>query len=580
MTDLHSLSAQFQQHLRPAAPPSGGAVANALQAAARDAAARGLPDALWQRRAEAWSDDPGVQTTIANRLGWLASPDMLAGALDRLHAFAGGVRADGFTDIVLLGMGGSSLAPEVMRAVIGPAPDAPRFRMLDSTDPDAVRSAFARVDHTLFVFASKSGGTIEPNVMAAEARHRLSGAGVARWADHFVAITDEGTTLHQLATRERFRDVFVNPADIGGRYSALSFFGFVPAALMGLDIVRLLAWGQAMLAVSKAGGILDNPAVALGVLMGAAARAGRDKLTLVAPPALEPFGLWVEQLVAESTGKNGVGVVPIAGEPALSRYGDDRVFVRMRLAGEPDPQARDAVVARQVDAGAPAIELTMAEPLALGAEFVRWEIATAIAGALLGINPFDEPNVQQAKDATKALLTSFTSTGALPRRDADARIGGATLALSRAAREALGDTPADRFLTLIRAGDYFGLLAYLDPGTALEPILREWRGTVARRTAAATMFAFGPRYLHSTGQLHKGGANTGVFVVLTAAGDDLPIPGEPYSFGVLELAQGLGDFESLDRTGRRALHVHLPDRTAATLRAVRDALLATVDDRK
>ncbi len=580
MTDLRSLTARFQSTLRPARPPSGGAVASALAAAVRDIEARDLGGALWQGRVGAWSDDPGVQASISNRLGWLRSPEMLSGQLDRLAAFADRVRIDGFTDVVLLGMGGSSLAPEVLRAVVGSAPGAPRFRMLDSVDPEAVRRVFDRVERTLFLFASKSGGTIEPNVLAAEARRRLEQAGISRWGDHFVAITDEGTALHQIATRERYRDVFVNPSDIGGRYSALSFFGFVPAALMGLDLVSLLAWGRAMLAASQAGGVLDHPALALAVLMGGAARAGRDKLTLVVPPALEPFGLWVEQLVAESTGKHGVGVVPIAGEPPLPRYGADRAFVRIRLAGEPAAEALDAVVTRAADAGAPTFTIAMPEPLALGAEFVRWEIATAVTGALLGINPFDEPNVQQAKDATKTLLGGYAKTSRLPEPAADASVQGAVLTLSGAAREHLDGRSPREFLALLGEGDYFGVLAYLDPATPLGPVLQAWRSDVALRTGCATMLGFGPRYLHSTGQLHKGGPNTGVFVVVTAGGvEDLPVPGEPYSFATLELAQALGDFDALDRRGRRALRVHLPDRHEATLAKVVEALLATWRDR-
>ncbi len=574
MTDLHTLTTRFQATLRPAMSPGGGAIANALAAAVRDVEARDLAGALWQRRAAAWSDDAAVRKSVAHRLGWLDSPEMLSGQIDRLTSFADRVRADGFTDVVLLGMGGSSLAPEVLRTVIGPAPGAPAFRMLDSVDPDAVREALTRVDRTLFLFASKSGGTIEPNVLAAEARARLEKAAAGRWADHFVAITDEGTALHQMATRERFRDVFVNPSDIGGRYSALSFFGFVPAALMGLDLVTLLAWGRAMLAASQAGGVLDNPALALAVLMGGAARAGRDKLTLVVPSSLEPFGLWVEQLVAESTGKHGVGIVPVAGEPPLSRYGTDRAFVRIRLAGETGAETLDASLATATDAGAPAITLTMQEPLALGAEFVRWEIATAIAGALLGINPFDEPNVQQAKDATKAFLGAFAKTGRLPEPAADGRIEGASVFLSAAAREQLAGRPPGMFLSLLQEGDYFGLLAYLNPGTPLGSALQAWRSQVAQRSGCATMFGFGPRYLHSTGQLHKGGPNTGVFIMVTAGGvEDLPVPGEGYSFATLEEAQALGDFESLDRTGRRALRIHLPDRRDTTLARIIDALL-------
>ena len=301
-------------------------------------------------------------------------------------------------------MGGSSLAPEVLRAVVGVAPGWPRFHMLDSTDPAAVRAAATTPAQTLYILASKSGGTIEPNSLAAHFRATLEAAGIKKWSDHFVAITDEGTALATRARDERFRDVFINPSDIGGRYSALSFFGMVPSALMGQDVGTLVAGARTMadtaLAPSPA---IDNPAVGLGLVMAAAAKAGRDKLTLLLPEGFDSFGLWVEQLVAESTGKNGVGVVPIAGEaPGGSAvYGHDRLFV-------------DARPGRRSDAR-PTVGFSWNDPLALGAEFVRWEIATAIAGALLEINPFDEPNVQQAKDATNTLLTAYKPTARFPR---------------------------------------------------------------------------------------------------------------------------------------------------------------------
>ena len=435
-------------------------------------------------------------------------------------------------------------------------------------------------DRTLYLLASKSGTTIEPNSMAAHFRRRLEDARVPRWADHFVAITDEGTELDRRARAERFRDVFINPSDIGGRYSALSFFGLVPAALMGLNVPAIIGWAQAMLAAAEPGfgAATGNPAVALGLAMGAAAQAGRDKLTLVLPPALEPFGLWVEQLVAESTGKNGTGIVPIAGEPLAepSTYGTDRLFARLRLHGSFEEEMRDAEVRDLKAARAPVVEIDLPEPAALGAEFVRWEIATAVAGALLSINPFDEPNVQQAKDATRKILEGYKASGRLvivePDRALPGEIG---LTLSGAAREALHGRAADALLTLLRQGDYFSLLAYLGPDHELADDLQAFRRAVRDRTGVATMFGYGPRYLHSTGQLHKGGPNTGVFVLISATPrEDVPIPGEPFSFGTLEHAQALGDFTSLDATGRRALHVHLPSPDRGLLREVADALLA------
>jgi len=535
--------------------------------------------ALMRREPAAWSSEPAVQQKIAQRLGWLDSPALMADSLTRLQTFAETVRAEGFTDVVLLGMGGSSLAPEVLRAVLGVAPGWPRLHMLDSTDPDAVRAATTPPERTLYLISSKSGTTIEPNVLAAHFKETLQTAHIARWANHFVAITDEGTALAARARAEQFRDLFINPSDIGGRYSALSFFGLVPSALMGQDTAALVGWGLAMLAAAEPGfgEVRANPAAALGLTIGAAARAGRDKLTLILQPALEPFGLWVEQLVAESTGKNGHGVVPIAGEPLAppSTYGNDRLFVRLRMHGSFEEEMRDAEVRELKAAHAPVAEIALAEPAALGAEFVRWEIATAIAGGLLHINPFDEPNVQQAKDATRVLLDRFKSTGKLPVAPPDrATPEGMALTLTAEARVALAGHSPEAILTLIQPGDYFALLAYVGPGVEFAAELRALRIAVRDRTHAATMFGYGPRYLHSTGQLHKGGPNTGVFVLISAAPvADLAIPFEPFTFGILELAQALGDFASLDATGRRALHVHLPAPDRMMIRRLADELL-------
>jgi glucose-6-phosphate isomerase len=546
-----------------------GPIADLVKASTH--AAERAAGGLWRREPAAWSDDPSVQAIIANRLGWLGSPATMASSIDRLRTFAAGVRKD-VTDVVLLGMGGSSLAPEVLRAVVGVAPGWPAFRMLDSTDPAAVRAADTPPASTLYIVASKSGTTIEPSSLAAHFRKRLIDAGVARWAGHFVAITDDGTALHRQARAEGFRDVFVNPSDIGGRYSALSFFGLVPAALMGQDVAAILDWAMAMLAASEPGfgDALSNPAVGLGLAMGAAARAGRDKLTLVLPPALEPFGLWVEQLIAESTGKHATGIVPIAGEPPAppSAYGSDRLFVRL---ASPGPAKRESL-----PDGAPTIEIDVPEPAALGAEFVRWEIATAIAGALLQINPFDEPNVQQAKDATRALLGRYTAEQRLPVPPADRTLdNGVALTLSQAARRYVrGGDPAS-LLSVVRQGDYFALLAFVGFDDTLARELGAFRTAVRDRTRAATMFGYGPRYLHSTGQLHKGGPNTGVFLVISATPrEDVPIPGEPFSFGTLELAQALGDFQSLDATERRALHAHLPSQDPALVHALGELLLS------
>lgn len=538
----------------------------------------GFARGLWSKKAELWSEDPDEQKRIANRLGWLEVPELMAKSLARLARFAESVRRDGIKHVVLLGMGGSSLAPEVMRAVLGVQPGAPAFTMLDSTDPGAIETVERGlpIRDSLFLVASKSGTTIEPNTLAAYFKRKLEAAGVKQPGRHLVAITDEGTQLHELAQQEGYRDIFVNPSDIGGRYSALSFFGMVPAALMGLDISGLLAWGRGMaLLCGPTNAIGQNPGVALGIVMGSAARAGRDKLTLITGPRLRPFGLWVEQLIAESTGKKGTGIVPVAGE-ALGTpevYGDDRLFVRLRLhGGDPEEHDRDGKVERLRAAGHPIVTIRLVEPLGIGAEFMRWEVATATAGVILGINPFDEPNVQQAKDATKALLKHYLAERSLPAPTPHFTVDDVSVTFNKVVLDKIGQEhraagPALRaFLDLIQPGDYVGLLAYLPPLPEMESRLERLRGALRSGKRVATTLGFGPRYLHSTGQLHKGGMNSGQFVVITAdPKQDLTIPGEAFSFGVLELAQALGDFASLEATGRRALRLHLPAADPAAL---------------
>jgi hypothetical protein len=376
--------------------------------------------------------------------------------------------------------------------------------------------------------------------------------------------------------------VFLNPFDIGGRYSALSFFGLVPAALMGQDISALLKWGGAMLeeAQDEDVDVRANPAVALGLLMGAAAQAKRNKLTLILPSGLERFGLWVEQLVAESTGKRGVGIVPIAGERLGDEhvYGHDRAFVRLR---RPDaPRGKDREV-QELQHHEPIATIEFPEPAALGAEFVRWEIATAVAGALLGINPFDEPNVQQAKDATRVLLDRYKTDHHLPPSAHETTSTGVKMSLSSAARQALHGKGPESILTVLGQGDYLAVLSYLEPTEAIDEVLQRFRMSVRDMTRVATMSSFGPRYLHSTGQLHKGGPNTGVYVLITApAREDLDIPGQPFSFGTLELAQALGDFASLGETHRRAVHVHVPARDSRILNDMLTELLMAISLRR
>jgi len=521
-------------------------------------------DALWARRADAWSGDYAVKTAIANRLGWLDAVEFVQRQLPHVESFAQRVRSAAFTDIVLFGMGGSSLAPDVFHRLFGRDDESPRFRMLDSTDPAAVRDALSRAATSLFIVASKSGTTIEPNAMAAAARRRVESAGLKDWASRFVAITDDHTELHRRALNDGYFDVFVNPSDVGGRYSALTLFGIVPAALVGVPLPALLDRARRMADACKVKDARVNPGLALGALLGAAASQGRDKLTLLLPPRLGPLGLWIEQLIAESTGKHGKGIVPIAGETTSAPPGMDRVAVAVRLD---DVSADEGALERMRAARVPLMTIDMPRVESLGAEFFRWEVATATAGRVLDINPFDEPNVQQAKDATRALLDAYSTRGQLPRNQPDTTVHGIDITFSTAARAQLASQAFERFLDQLRTGDYFALLAYVPPDDPrLGPVLREIRDGVAVSRRCATMLGYGPRYLHSTGQLHKGGANNGVFLVVTAPADgDIPVPDAPFSFGVLELAQAVGDFQSLDRANRRAAHAHLPDRNPDTL---------------
>ena len=531
-------------------------------------------ETLWSKRLDIWSHDTAIQQLIGGRLGWLDALNVVEPQLPRVRACAEGVRRDGFTHVVLLGMGGSSLAPEVLRRVLSSRESVPAFRVLDSVDPDAVRAAMDHADTSLFIVASKSGSTIEPNTMAAEARRRVLAAGHTDWGKRFIAITDPDTMLHRRATADGFRDIFVNPPDIGGRYAALSLFGVVPAALMGIDLDALIAGARAMETACRLTPVGDNPGLALGAIMAAGALSGRDKLTLLLPKRLESFGLWVEQLVAESTGKHGKGVVPIVGESAGLSLGSDRVIVSVTV-GNDTPDA--AVVEQATASGAPAVSIHLPDVHALGAEFLRWEIATATAGLLMDINPFDEPNVKQAKDATAALLNTYQQSKRLPLPEPHAEIGGVRLTLSEAAQTQLSGDAATSILRVIGALDYFCLLAFLPPDDVVfESALREFRMTIGSRAACATMCGYGPRYLHSTGQLHKGGPNNGVFLIVVAeAADDLAIPDQPFSFSVLETAQALGDFQSLDRTGRRAMLMTMPRRDVELFRRVTATIIGS-----
>ena len=492
---------------------------------------------IWAKDPTVWKNDPSTPE-IRDRLGWLTVAETMLDQVPALARFADEVRA-GYDRIVLCGMGGSSLAPEVLQRTFGAAPGYPALVVLDSTDPRAVAAAVppppADLTRTLFLVSSKSGTTLESDCFFRYCWDRVGGGGQGR---HFVAITDPDTPLARLAREGGFRRAFLTPPDIGGRFSALSYFGLVPAALLGLDVARLLRRAQAQATVCGP----DTPARAspgarLGALLGDAALAGRDKLTFVLSPGIESFGTWAEQLVAESTGKEGTGIVPVVGEPLgdPAVYGRDRLFVTLTLAGEDDGgvAARLAALER---AGHPVARQSLADRYDLGQEFFRWEFATAIAGTILRINPFDQPNVAESKANTTAVL----ERRAAPSPPAD----------QRELRQFFADIPA---------GAYLSLMAYLPPLPEYDRRLQAIRVALRDRLRVATTLAYGPRLLHSTGQLHKGGPAIGHFLQITEAApppsQDVAIPGKPFTFGALEAAQAEGDLRALRARGRPALRV-------------------------
>jgi glucose-6-phosphate isomerase len=538
-------------------------------------AAADVGERLWAADPTLWKpDDDAHQKIVANALGWLSVFEGVRDEIDGLRDFVDDLRAEGYRSAVLLGMGGSSLAPEVMREILGTRPGYLDLHVLDSTDPAAVAAVEAAVDleSTLFVVASKSGGTTETACFHAYFHQRLLELEGEHAGLHFVAITDEGSSLEQEALDEGFRAIFLNPGDIGGRYSALSFFGMVPAALMGVDLERLLDGVRATaVACGPDVPVGQNPGLRLGAAMGELALRGRDKLTLVFAPPLAPLGAWVEQLVAESTGKEGTGILPVdlegLGPPGL--YGDDRVFVGLRLAGAADAGMAAALEALR-DAGNPVLDHEIAAADDLGGEFLRWEIAVATAGHVLGIDAFDQPNVQESKDITKELLGDYAATGRLLAESADD---------AHRVAYAVGDEdlPAAlrAFLGQAAVGDYVALQAYVAPGQAVWDQLQAVRLQLRDGLRVATTLGYGPRYLHSTGQLHKGGPNKGLFLQLLGDDpDDVEISGRPYSFSVLKRAQARGDLTALQEHGRRALRVCLGDDVPAGLARLAELVAA------
>ncbi len=546
---------------------------------------------LARRDATLWKQEPEHQSIILNRLGWLDSPRWLREHIPELTAFASEVRSEGFTRVLLLGMGGSSLAPEVLSLVMRGAPGAPTLDVLDSTDPAAVRDAERshRLDRTFFLVSSKSGRTIETLSQYRYFRARLESSGIPNVPRRFAAITDPGSALEGLAREEELRRVFLNPADIGGRYSALSYFGMVPAALLGIHLEGFAERASRAAEECAAPEAARNDGLRLGALLGAAAKAGRDKLTLLTSPSLRPLGYWIEQLVAESTGKETKGILPIEGEPpGFARYyAPDRCFVSIALASEPVAEL-SSLGAELRQAGAPWVEITLADRTELGAQFYRWEVATAFAGAVLGIDPFDEPNVQESKDNTAAILAEVERTGATPTGEPRSREDGVDVFTPGALWSALtSGTPGHpslemllgRFFAQRKPNDYLAILAYLERTAATESSFVQLRREIRDALRIPVLQGYGPRYLHSIGQLFKGGPGTGMFLLITnESHEDLAIPGSRVTFGTLELAQALGDVRSLDARGKPAIRLHIgggiPEGLATISHAVERALVA------
>jgi transaldolase/glucose-6-phosphate isomerase len=522
---------------------------------------------LWQKDASLWTNDDE-----AKWLGWLAIVDAQIADAAKLKQFAAEVKAGNFTDILLLGMGGSSLCPEVLSLTYPQTVGYPRLHILDSTDPAQILATEKKVNlaKTLFIVSSKSGSTLEPNIYKQYFFERVKQTvGADKAGAHFVAITDPGSKMQQVAEGDKFRHIFFGLPSIGGRYSALSNFGMIPAAAMGLDTDKFLARTKQMVeACAAATPVEENPGAMLGIILGTAARQGRDKITLITSPGIGDLGAWLEQLIAESTGKIGKGIVPVDREAlaAPGIYGNDRIFAYVRLESAPDA-AQDAAVAAIEKAGQPVVRIAVADTYNLGQEFFRWEIATAVAGSIIGINAFNQPDVEASKIETKKLTSEYEAKGSLPAEKPLLEEGGIKLftddknaaELAQAAgsnRSLAGYLKAH--LGRIKAGDYFAVLGYIEMNSEHEALLQGLRTTMRDKKRVATCLGFGPRFLHSTGQAYKGGPNSGVFLQITCDDAvDLPVPQQKYTFGVVKAAQARGDFAVLAERKRRALRVHI-----------------------
>ena len=534
---------------------------------------------LWAGDARVWTGGPE-----AKWLGWLRVVDERTADLPALLAFQAEVKAAGFTHVLLLGMGGSSLGPEVLAETFGRQPGYPELLVLDSTDPQQVAHFAGKVDfaRTLCIVSSKSGSTLEPNILKAYFFDRMKAAVGDKAGQHFVAVTDPGSKMQAVAQADGFRHVFMGDPAIGGRYSVLSNFGLVPAAAMGADITALLASAALMVRSCAAGTPPDaNPGVQLGIALGEAAKAGRDKVTILAGPGLTDVGAWLEQLLAESTGKQGHGIVPVDGEPAgpIASYGTDRVFAQMTLAGHPDA-GQNRVLTALEEAGHPVIRLVLPDAAAVGQAFYLWEFATAVAGSVIGIDPFDQPDVEASKTETRKLTDAYARDGHLPAETPFLDEDGIKLFTDDANQQALGrhglDATLKAHVARASANDYVALLAYVERDAASIAALTALRTHIRDSQHVATCVGFGPRFLHSTGQVYKGGPNSGVILQITADDRaDVMVPGESYSFGTVKAAQARGDFDVLTERHRRALRVHLGTDVAAGLARIARALGAT-----
>jgi len=557
-------------------------LARAVQATIADWKARDKVQRLWSRDASLWTG-----ADESRWLGWLDVTQEQLAHRDQFENIAAEIRSAGFTRALLLGMGGSSLCVEVLKLTFGKISGYPEMLVLDSTDPAQVRSIESWLDlaRTIFIVSSKSGSTLEPNVFYRYFFERVQQAvGASDAGRRFIAITDPGSSLEKTAASVGFRHIFPGVPAIGGRYSALSNFGLIPGAIQGLDIPRFLEHAAQMIrACGPSVPADENPGVILGAILGTLAKAGRDKVTLFASSGISSLGAWLEQLLAESTGKNGKGLIPVDGEQAgpPSVYGEDRVFVYLRLLSEPDPR-QDAAVEALEKTGQPVVRIEMADVYDLGQEFYRWEIATAVAGSILGINPFDQPDVEASKIETRKLTAEYETTGSLPTESPLWEEEGIALFAdpknASALRHAVGNgAPLAAWLRAhlarLSPGDYFALLAYLEMNHKHESRLQAIRHAVRDSRRVATCLGFGPRFLHSTGQAYKGGPNSGVFLQITCDdAADLPVPGQKYTFGIVKAAQARGDFQVLAERDRRALRVHLGPDVASGLAALHQAV--------